>query len=233
MGLNSGGIHFIVSRKILIVTATDIEAQVFEGLKPPAEGISIEFLVTGVGTMACSRALTRYFLRNDRPELALQAGIAGSYNSNIPIGSAEIIKRDCFADFGIDNRGRFIPAVEAGLVGDDAFVFTGGGWIECNNDFIGQLEGKSHFLTAVTSDTVSGSAERIAVLKNRYNPDIESMEGATFFYICALEKVPFIAVRAVSNMVEERDRDRWDIPLALRNLREKTEGLLTLFFTGK
>ncbi|MBI5009539.1 MAG: hypothetical protein HZB98_07815 [Bacteroidia bacterium] len=44
------------------------------------------------------------------------------------------------------------------------------------------------------------------------------MEGAAFFYVCAKENVPFIALRSVSNMVERRARDKWNIPLAIENM---------------
>jgi futalosine hydrolase len=40
------------------------------------------------------------------------------------------------------------------------------------------------------------------------------MEGAAFFYVCLMEKVPFIELRAVSNEVGERDKSQWDIRVA-------------------
>jgi futalosine hydrolase len=55
------------------------------------------------------------------------------------------------------------------------------------------------------------------------------MEGATFFYICSRENIPFLAVRAISNKVELRNKNKWNIPLALNNLSEKlVDVLLTL-----
>jgi len=63
----------------------------------------------------------------------------------------------------------------------------------------------------------------------KFNPDIETMEGATFFYICSMENIPFLALRAISNRVEKRNRDNWNITLALKNLSEKlNDVLLTL-----
>jgi futalosine hydrolase len=47
------------------------------------------------------------------------------------------------------------------------------------------------------------------------------MEGATFFYICSGEKIPFLAIRSISNRVEPRDKNKWNIPVALNNLSEK------------
>jgi futalosine hydrolase len=47
------------------------------------------------------------------------------------------------------------------------------------------------------------------------------MEGAAFFYVCSRENIPFLAIRAVSNKVEPRNREKWNIPLAIKNLSEK------------
>jgi futalosine hydrolase len=52
----------------------------------------------------------------------------------------------------------------------------------------------------------------------RLSPDVESMEGAAFAYACALSAVPYAQVRAISNLVERRNRDAWRMDLAVRNL---------------
>jgi futalosine hydrolase len=55
-------------------------------------------------------------------------------------------------------------------------------------------------------------------LQSRFSPDIETMESAAFFYVCLQEKIPFLALRAISNKVEPRDKSKWNIPLAMQNL---------------
>jgi futalosine hydrolase len=75
-------------------------------------------------------------------------------------------------------------------------------------------------VNAITVNTTSGTEITIKKLRRKYNPDIETMEGATFFYICAIEKIPFLALRAISNKVEPRNKKEWDIPLALQSLSE-------------
>lgn len=220
-------------RNILIVTASEAEAAIFSDIESGSGvfgslnigGTKTTVLVSGIGTMACARSLLNHFHRHGKPDLAINAGIAGSFNPELAIGSSAVVIRDCFADFGIDDRGKFIQAADAGLVAGEANPYSVGGWIECNNTYTKKLAGRFRFCTGITSDTVSGSPERISVLKNRYNPDLETMESASFFYICALEKVPFIAVRSISNMVEERNRDSWNVPLALQSLHEITEGI--------
>jgi futalosine hydrolase len=52
------------------------------------------------------------------------------------------------------------------------------------------------------------------------------MEGAAFFYACLAAKVPFVEIRSISNRMEPRNRDAWDLPLAVRNLNEVLVGIL-------
>jgi futalosine hydrolase len=44
------------------------------------------------------------------------------------------------------------------------------------------------------------------------------MESAAFFYVCLSQKVPFAALRAISNKVEVRNKAAWNIPQAVQNL---------------
>jgi futalosine hydrolase len=46
------------------------------------------------------------------------------------------------------------------------------------------------------------------------------MEGAAFAYVCAKMKVNAIQIRSISNQVEPRNRNNWNIPLAIKNLNE-------------
>jgi futalosine hydrolase len=61
----------------------------------------------------------------------------------------------------------------------------------------------------------------------KYGPSVESMEGAAFFYVCRLQQVNCIQVRAVSNMVKARDRKSWKTSEAIDAL-EGLCGLLLL-----
>ena len=84
-------------------------------------------------------------------------------------------------------------------------------------------------VNAITVNTATGSDATRDKLVRKFNPDIETMEGATFFYICRRENIPFLALRAISNIVEIRNKSNWNIKLALLNLAEKlNEVLLTM-----
>jgi futalosine hydrolase len=67
--------------------------------------------------------------------------------------------------------------------------------------------------------------DTIGTLKQIYHADLESMEGAAFFYACLSDGVPFAEIRSVSNYVAERDKSHWNVPLAIQNL-DKTLDLL-------
>jgi futalosine hydrolase len=53
------------------------------------------------------------------------------------------------------------------------------------------------------------------------------MEGAAFFYACARVELASIQLRAISNWVEPRNRDAWNIPLAISNLNQSLAQLLS------
>jgi len=67
---------------------------------------------------------------------------------------------------------------------------------------------------------VHGNSSSIEQLQKQFDADLESMEGAAFFQACLIEKIPFLQVRSISNYVESRNRDNWDIPGAIEALNE-------------
>jgi futalosine hydrolase len=79
---------------------------------------------------------------------------------------------------------------------------------------------------AITVNMLKGNQEDIEKLHKKFNPEIITTEGAAFFYVCLLEKVPFLQIRAISNFVEIRKVENWNIPLALKNL---TDSIIAIF----
>ena len=51
-------------------------------------------------------------------------------------------------------------------------------------------------------------------------PVVESMEGAALHYVCLMEKIPFLQIRSVSNVLGDRDKSRWKIKEAGQNLHQ-------------
>ena len=76
-------------------------------------------------------------------------------------------------------------------------------------------------VSSITVNRVHGNKRSITEIINRLNPDIENMEGAAFFQVCNTFNVPCIQIRAISNKVERRNKDNWNLPLAIKNLNNK------------
>jgi futalosine hydrolase len=127
---------------------------------------------------------------------------------------------DCFADAGVEDGDNFLTLSEASIVSGNNFPFKNE-IIYCDNSYCKNLEPVVKPVRAITVNTATGSEVTKEKLIAKFNPDIETMEGAAFFYVASLENIPFIAVRSISNMVERRDKTKWDIPLALNNLTIK------------
>jgi futalosine hydrolase len=219
-----------------LITATDSEAETLKripGVSVTDEGFSygkceISLLVTGVGSIATSWAMTKWLSVNPKPELVINAGIAGSYREDIKIGDVVVPVSDCFADAGIETRSGFETLAEAGFEDPDRFPFRAGKII-ADNKFISLAIKSLKPVIAITVNSVTGSQPTIDKLLKKFNPDIETMEGATFFYICTRGNLPFLALRSISNRVEPRDKNKWNIPLALDQLSEKLkEFIITL-----
>jgi len=219
-----------------MVIATQAEAdtlKIIPGIKNTQAGLSLGSseiipLVTGVGSVATAWAMTKWISSGSKPDLALNIGIAGSYRDDLVTGEVAVPVSDCFADAGVDTGKSFLTLAEAGLEDPDRFPFRGG-WINAENRFVTKASEVLRTVRAVTVNTASGSPFNIKMILKKYHPDIETMEGAAFFYICSKENIPFLALRAVSNRVEPCNKERWNIPLALNNLSERLKEVLFLF----
>jgi futalosine hydrolase len=170
-------------------------------------GIStINFLTTGVGMVATAFALGTHLATNSY-DLAINLGIAGSFDRNIALGEVREITEDILAELGAEDGEDFITIDKLGF-GVSSFGPT--------------YQLLTHFnlkqATAVTVNTVHGNEVSIKKLSSRVNAQLESMEGAAFFYACRQAGIPCMQIRAVSNYVEKRNRDNWQIGLAIKNL---------------
>ncbi|NLA49874.1 MAG: futalosine hydrolase [Bacteroidales bacterium] len=262
--------------KVLLVAATEAEAAVFRRLALPGAvrddsfagngfsagcsfsagrdpsgrdirgNLHLSLMVAGIGSTATAWALTRRLCTGSRPDIVINAGIAGSFRDSLRTGDVVMPVSDCFADAGVESAEGFLTLSEAGIQDPDAYPFTGDRISAFNSSgdqhagphpFSGErtVVPESFFklaaadirpVKAVTVNTVTGTRETAGRLMLKYDPDIETMEGAAFFYVCSRDGIPFIALRAVSNRVGIRDRGSWNIPLALENLVLVLENLL-------
>jgi len=173
-----------------------------------------DILITGIGIFQTIYLMMNH-LNNNHYDQLINVGIAGSYLPEIKVGTVVEIVSDTFGDFGIDDNGQFITVWDAPLLDKNTFPFEYG-WL--NNPkrvdmIIPQVKG-------ITVQKTSGSLPLIEERKNRFSPGVETMESAAFFYVALQKKIPFVAIRSISNMVEPRNKENWHIDLAVENLNK-------------
>jgi futalosine hydrolase len=207
--------------RILIVAATAQEvAPILEGVNPTHSADAcvktythgrheIHVLITGVGMVAtavwCARLLTRTTY-----DLALNVGVCGSFEPAIQPGTVVHVVSDRLAELGAEDGETFLTLEELRLPGESAFTNAA----PPSNPVLEQLPA----VTGITVNTVHGNERTIARIIERFNPQVESMEGAAFMSACLINKIPFAQVRAVSNLVERRNRESWRMGDAIQNL---------------
>jgi len=216
----------IGSRDILIAVAHPSEEEAVRHAVADSS-VGCDILVTGVGGPAMAWALQKYFSEGPVPSLVIGAGIAGSYRPSLTNGSVVIAHSDCFADMGIDDNGTFLPLFRSGMTGSDSYPFTEGR-IRCSGKWFDLLAGKYSAVKAATVNMSSGSQAVIDRIRLTWDPDIETMEGAWLAYLCAMSHTGWLSVRAISNMVEPRNREKWNISLALQQLRLAMTDILNI-----
>lgn len=207
---------------LLVVAATPGECAAVAGLSWP--GHHLEVLVTGVGMVATAAKVSRA-LAQSPCDLALNIGVCGAFDRSLPLASVVHITSDRLAELGVEDGPAFIPADVMGLVSADEAPFTDG-------QLVNRAPPASYVLAAlprvsgITVNTVHGDDDSIAAVVQRHQPQVESMEGAAFMYACLIAGVPFAQVRAVSNYVERRNRDAWQMSDAIAALDRTTAALL-------
>ena len=214
--------------RVLVVAATTAEVDPFvAGLSRVADtgprsaryigaGHEIDVLITGIGMVAtstwCSRALCA-----EQFDAALNLGVCGSFKASFKPGSVVNVVADRLVELGAEDGDAFLTIQQMKLLGDDEFPFTGGRLVNASTPPFAAMNGLSK-VEGITVSTVHGNEASIARVRDRFHPDVESMEGAAFMYACLVHGVPFAQVRAISNVVERRNRPAWKLTEAITEL---------------
>lgn len=161
-------------------------------------------------------SLSRRLLKN-KYDFVLGAGIGGAFSQSILLGECVVVANDTFGDLGAEDHEKFIDVVDMGFQLASEFPFEDG-WL-CNNFKAVPFElDQLKIVSAISVNTVSGSANTIKNRLEKYAPDVESMEGAALHFVCLQLDIPFLQVRAISNYVTPRDHDAWEISKAIKSL---------------
>ncbi len=216
--------------KVLIISATLLEIHpLLEHLKIDALkrgelkhtkvcGHEISVLITGIGMMQAAY-YTGVLLQNSELnyDKIINVGIAGAFeDKGLQIGDVVNVSQQSYGDFGVWLGDKFKDVFDLGFEVENAYPYK--------NKKIDIDNGKSFedlpSVRAVSVNTVSSNRRQIQVLKEKYDPEIEVMEGIGVQFAAKQNEVQICEIRAISNFVEVHDKSKWNIPLAVKNLNQ-------------
>lgn len=221
--------------KITIVAATRMEVQpliqemgliIEEGQSfYTSSDQNVHVLVTGMGMMQTATHLAIYAMQNDR-DLFIDAGVAGAFNREIAIGEVVQVISETYGDFGVEDGDDFKDFYDLGFLDLQEDEFEHGLLHPYGLSEAIQKELPCRKVSSLTVNKVHGKDETIQMIMKKYPADIENMEGLAFFNVLNVLKKPCIEIRSISNYVEKRNKENWDLGLSVKNLNHTLLNLL-------
>lgn len=179
------------------------------------EDICVDILISGIGIPQTLYRTTKWLAKN-KYDIVINIGICGSYNEELEIGDVVSVVLDEFADLGVTEKdGSLKTLFEEDLIKNNFKPFKNGKLYNASQSAIDTSLPK---VTSITVNNSSGNKKQIKRRKEKYSPDVETMEGAAIAYLCLSEKINYLQIRGVSNYVEPRNKDKWDIDAAVKSL---------------
>ena len=189
-------------------------------------GIPVLLAVTGMGKVNAASAVTS-LLEHCQPRLLVNTGCAGAYGgSDLAVGDLAVASVEIYGDDGVVTTQGWEPL---DLIGIPLLEKKGRRYY---NEFPLSLSaGEKAMRLAValglpakrgrfvTVSACSGSVVRGDELAARFGALCENMEGAAVAHVALMYGVDCLEVRGISNMVEDRDLSRWDIPRAVESVQ--------------
>ena len=206
--------------KLLLVSATAFEiaplmthlGMEYTGehtlIRKPYKQLEVSVCITGVGMVNTAYQLGA--LHSHSFDLLINAGVCGAFDRQIKLGEVLNIVSDRLSELGAEDGEAFIDFEHMGLGGPAEFV---------NQRPVSGLENLKK-VSGITVNTVHGNEHSINTVLQRVKAQTESMEGAAFMMACAAQNSPYAQIRAVSNYVERRNKNAWNMPLAISNLNQ-------------
>jgi len=199
---------------------------------------------SGVGKASAAAAATALVIAC-RPKLLIMLGCGGAYSgSGLGIGDLAMATSEIYGDEGVQTPDGFLDLEMLG------FPLIDKGGQRLFNRFpiaralidkiiptLGQeAEAKGRRLAEgpfVTVSSCSGSSKLGTDLSRRTGGICENMEGAAAAQVCAMQGLPFLELRGISNMVEDRDVSRWNLKAGAEAAQQAVMHLLANWQGGK
>jgi futalosine hydrolase len=193
-------------------------------------GAPVILLAGGMGKTNAAQALTA-LLETRSVRGVIGFGVGGAYGgSGLDVGGIALATSEIYGDEGVEAPEGWLSTQAIGI----PLLETPGG-VRFNELVLDgeRVDEAGRALAAaglrfssgpfVTVSACSGTRARGDVLRARFGALCESMEGAAGAHVAALYGVPFLEVRGISNLVEDRDLGRWKLHAAAEVAAEAVE----------
>lgn len=204
----------------LLVAATPLEIKLFIQHCRTTEKLNyidleLDFLITGVGMLNTTYAIMKH-LQVKKPDVIIDAGIAGSFSKKYQPGSVVVVKEEVLADLGVDEKEGYKDVFDLKLAQPNQFPFTKKLLVNPHTEFLERTSLQQ--VRSITVNQITTSKKKTELYKKKYKGAIENMEGAAVHYVCLKENIPFVQIRSISNYVGDRNKKNWKIKEAVANL---------------
>ncbi len=222
---------------IALVAAVSLETELLRRRLSPCEAIPagrrellrgrlfekrVCLLHTGLGK-ANAAAATALLLEKHRPQAVMLFGCGGAYpGSGLGVGDLALASEEIYGDEGVITPAGFrdletigFPTLQQGSSRYfNRFPVTPSLLESSRPDLEAAAASAGRRLVCgpfVTVSTCSGTALAAEEMARRTGGICESMEGAAVAQVCTGYGVPFLELRGISNLTEDRDLSTWDL----------------------
>ena len=179
-------------------------------------GTGCRLVISGIGPVNAAHSLTRE-IEASRPTVVLQFGIGGAYvPAGVSVGEVVCATEELYGDLGAITPEGLLSMEDLGfpVIRSEPSRFNRFPLDGCLVAYAAEACGATcgPFLTTSQCTGVRALGD---ALHARTGAICENMEGAAAAHVCALYDVPFLEVRGISNLVEDRDRSAWKVDDAI------------------
>lgn len=180
-------------------------------------GVPVALAVSGIGKANAAAAAASVIAGPARPlQCILQVGIGGAYpGSGLATGDVVLAHSEFDLDLGVRSSTEWRGLESLGFA---AFGHDGEpNRLSLEGDLLAAVRSATGLRSAAfaTSDSVTSGAAAAAAIAQRHGVAVESMEGVAAAQVAAAHRVPFLELRAISNVVGDRDKTRWAVAEAI------------------
>jgi futalosine hydrolase len=199
-------------------------------------GNDITLTHSGIGKAAAAAASIS-LLNHCQPEALWLFGCGGAYlGSGLTIGDIALADSEVFSDEGVSTAGGFRDLASMGIPMRQASEPFFNTWKvdqklhDWAQPYLVEHAERTDTTLAsgpfATLSTCTGTTTKAAEIENRTGAICENMEGAAVALACQQLSVALLEVRGISNLVEDRDTSRWNLPAGMTAAQKAILALL-------